>query len=101
MAMSRLLKVAVQFYLIVLVPATARQGQVEQLSKSRKKCLATTYKPLFRAMYKPIFRSPYCRRSIGPLPSCFSTIQNVFLRHGLAHDVEFLLGMVFAFGTAQ
>ena len=29
----------------------ARQGQAEQLSKSRKEFLATTYKPLFTRLY--------------------------------------------------
>ena len=31
--------------------ATARQGQAEQLSKSRKKFLATTYQPFFTSLY--------------------------------------------------
>ena len=35
----------------IFCQATARQGQAEQLSKSRKKFLATEYKPLFRALY--------------------------------------------------
>ena len=31
--------------------ATARQGQTEQLRRSRKKFLATTYKPFFPSLY--------------------------------------------------
>ena len=48
--------------------ATAKQSQTEQLSKSRMKFLATTYKPFFRALYT-LVRSVSSMSRKASLPS--------------------------------